>query len=117
MVGGARDKMKTSSQTPQGALGQSCQLSLITSPETFLTLSTRHHPSFVLACLPGLLAHGSQADLPLIQKLKQIHPHCPQHETQTLPQPWGLSHFLSHPGEPWNKPGSLMSRSPHPHRR
>ena len=65
MVGGARDKLKTSSQTPQGALGQSCQLSLIISPETFLTLSTRHHPSFALACLPGLLAHGSQADLPL----------------------------------------------------
>lgn len=112
MDGGARDKLKTSSQTPQGALGQSCQFSLITSPETFLSLSTCHHPSFALGHLPGLLARGSQADLPLIQKLKQIHPHCPQREPQTLPQPWGLSHLESHPGEAWNKPGSLKPLPP-----
>lgn len=112
MDGGARDKLKTSSQTPQGAPGQSCQFSLITSPETFLTLSTCHQPSFALACLPGLLARGSQADLPLIQKLKQIHPHCPQGESQTLPQPWDLSRLESHPGEAWNKPESLKPLPP-----
>lgn len=97
----------------QGKLGLSpLQLSLITSPETFLTLST-HLLSLLCPSLPSLVCpwqSGRSAS---------------NTETKTNPSPlpsaWklspcsspGFSHFHS-PSRTLNKPGSLMSRSPTP---